>query len=191
MQRRAWLMAALPVACGLGSAFAQDKPGGKEWIAQTLQRLRPLLGNPRLVGEHRLTYWGFDVYHASLWASSATFAPADWPTQRLALELRYLRDFQGRDIAQRSITEIHGQGALSPEQSATWLQSLQTLLPNVRSGETLTGIYLPEAGAQFLHQGKPLGEIRETEFARRFFGIWLAPQTSQPQLRQQLLAGAA
>ena len=190
MQRRHWLITAVPLVCAW-SAQAQDSPAGKEWIAQALPRLRPLLGNPRLVGEHRFTYWGFDVYHASLWASSTAFAAADWATQRLVLELRYLRDFQGRDIAQRAITEMHSQRALSPEQSAAWLDSLQALLPNVRSGETLTGVYAPESGAQFLHQGKPVGDIREAEFARRFFGIWLSPQTSQPQLRQQLLAGAA
>jgi hypothetical protein len=171
--------------------LAQDNPAYKELIAQALQRLRPLLGNPRLVGDYRFTYWGFDVYHASLWASSTAFAPLDWATQRLVLELRYLRDFQGRDIAQRSIAEMQGQSPLNAEQSAAWRQSLQALLPNVRSGETLTGVYLPEAGAQFLHQGKPLGDIREPEFARRFFGIWLSPQTSQPQLRQQLLAGSS
>ena len=190
MQRRSWLIGAVPMVCAW-PALAQDNTASKELAAQAFQRLRPLLGNPRLVGEHRFTFWGFDIYHASLWASNATFAPADWPTQRLALELRYLRDFQGREIAQRSITEMHGQRALSPEQSATWLQNLQALLPNVRSGEVITGLYLPESGAQFLHQGKPVGDVREPEFARRFFGIWLSPQTSQPQLRQQLLAGAA
>jgi len=190
MQRRSWLISALPLV-NAWPALAQDNPAYKELIAQALQRLRPLLGNPRLVGDYRFTYWGFDVYHASLWASSAEFAPTDWATQRLALELRYLRDFQGRDIAQRSIAEMQGQRPLNADQSAAWLQSLQALLPNVRSGETITGVYLPEWGAQFLHQGKPVGDIREPEFARRFFGIWLSPQTSQPQLRQQLLAGAS
>ena len=190
MQRRSWLIGAVPLMC-TWPARAQDSTASKELTAQALQRLRPLLGNPRLVGEHRFTYWGFDVYHASLWASNVAFAPNDWASQRLVLELRYFRDFQGRDIAQRSITEMQGQRALNAEQSNTWLQSLQALLPNVRSGEVITGVYLPESGAQFLHQGKAVGEIRELEFARRFFGIWLSPQTSQPLLRQQLLAGAS
>jgi hypothetical protein len=191
MQRRRWLMALLSCACAAGFARAQDSASSKELLAQTLQQLRPLLGNPRLVGEHRLTYWGFEVYHARLWANSAAFSPADWASQRLVLELRYLRDFQGLDIAQRSITEIQNQGPLSAERSAAWRQSLQLLMPNIRKGETLTGAYLPESGAQFWHQGQALGEIRDTEFARRFFGIWLSPQSSQPVLRQQLLAGAS
>jgi hypothetical protein len=35
--------------------------------------------------------------------------------------------------------------------------------------------------------GQPLGEIRDAEFARRFFAIWLSPQTSEPKLRLALL----
>jgi hypothetical protein len=191
MQRRRWLMTLLSCACPAGFVRAQDSTFTKDVLAQSLQQLRPLLGNPRLVGEHRLTYWGFEVYHARLWASNATFSPLDWATQRLVLELRYLRDFQGREIAQRSIDEIQSQRPLSAEQASTWRQSLLALLPNVRKGEILTGAYLPDSGAQFWHQGQALGEIRDTEFARRFFGIWLSPQSSQPVLRQQLLAGAA
>ena len=33
------------------------------------------------------------------------------------------------------------------------------------------------------------GELRDAEFARRFIGIWLGEQTSQPALRQSLLGG--
>jgi len=36
-----------------------------------------------------------------------------------------------------------------------------------------------------------VGEVKDAEFARRFFGIWLAPSTSEPALRQTLLGGAA
>ena len=44
--------------------------------------------------------------------------------------------------------------------------------------------------AQFLVNGKPTGEVRDTEFANLFFGIWLSPKTSEPKLRVALLAGA-
>lgn len=148
-----------------------------------------LRGTPRLIGQHRFTYWGFEVYDASLWSSSA-FAPDNWAMQTLVLELRYLRDFKGSDIAQRSMEEMQGQRTLSAAQQQNWSGVLQSLIPNVRNGERITGVYIPDKGMQLLHQDRLLGEVPDAELAKRFFGIWLAPETSQRQLRQQLLAGA-
>lgn len=148
-----------------------------------------LRGTPRLIGQHRFTYWGFEVYDASLWGSAA-FAPEDWAKQTLLLELRYLRDFKGTDIAQRSMDEMQGQRALTTNQKQNWAGVLQALIPNVRNGERITGVYAPDKGMQLWHQDRALGEMTDTELAQRFFGIWLAPETSQRQLRQQLLAGA-
>ena len=156
---------------------------------QPTAQLRNILRTPRLVGQQRFSYWGFDVYDASLWAS-ATFVAEDWATQLLVLELRYLRDFKGADIAQRSIDEMQGQRALSATQQSNWSATLQALIPNVRAGEHITGIYTPNKGMQLLHQDRMLGELRDPELAQRFLGIWLAPETSQRKLRQQLLAGA-
>jgi len=156
---------------------------------QPRQQLRSVLRTPRLVGQQRFTYWGFDVYDASLWAST-TFVAEDWATQLLVLELRYLREFKGADIAQRSIDEMQGQRALNPTQQSNWSATLQALIPNVRAGEHITGIYTPNKGMQLLHQDRVLGELRDPELAQRFLGIWLAPETSQRKLRQQLLAGA-
>ena len=153
------------------------------------QQLRTLLRTPRLVGQHRLTYWGFDIYDASLWAD-APFAPEAWAKQNLVLTLRYLRDFKGADIAQRSMDEMQGQRALTPAQLKSWSAILQALIPNVRAGESITGVYQPDKGMQLLHQDRLLGELGDTELAQRFLGIWLAPETSQRQLRQQLLVRA-
>jgi hypothetical protein len=153
------------------------------------QQLRTFLRTPRLVGQQRLTYWGFDIYDASLWASTS-FEPETWAKQPLVLTLRYLRDFKGADIAQRSIDEMQGQRPLTPAQRKDWSATLQALIPNVRAGETITGIYQPDKGMQLLHQDRLLGDLSDTEFAQRFLGIWLAPETSQRQLRQQLLARA-
>lgn len=153
------------------------------------QQLRAFLRTPRLVGQQRLTYWGFDIYDASLWASSP-FAPEAWAKQSLVLRLRYLRDFKGADIAQRSIDEMQGQRPLTPAQLKSWSATLQALIPNVRNGESITGVYQPDKGMQLLHQDRLLGELSDTELAQRFLGIWLAPETSQRQLRQQLLARA-
>jgi len=43
---------------------------------------------------------------------------------------------------------------------------------------------------RFFHNGALRSELRDTDFTRRFFGIWLSPQTSEPKLRQSLLGAA-
>jgi len=53
------------------------------------------------------------------------------------------------------------------------------------------GVATPESGMRFYVNGKRRGELREPEFARLFMGIWLAPQTSQPTLREALLGRMA
>ena len=179
---------ALLVGAGVGQFKTTHAQANREPL-QPSPQLRNVLRTPRLVGQQRFTYWGFDVYDASLWAS-APFVPDDWAKQLLVLELRYLRDFKGADIAQRSIDEMQGQRPLSATQQNNWSATLQALIPNVRVGEHITGIYTPDKGMQLLHQGRLLGELRDADLAQRFMGIWLAPETSQRQLRQQLLAGA-
>lgn len=74
------------------------------------------LTQPRLAGASRFTVWGFDVYQASLWVEPG-FDSATLARQRYALELRYLRGFKGRDIAQRSIDEMRRLGRFSEAQA--------------------------------------------------------------------------
>jgi GPH family glycoside/pentoside/hexuronide:cation symporter len=67
---------------------------------------------------------------------------------------------------------------------------MQEVFPNVRRGDRLTGVHQPGTGAVFLLNGRPLATIADEEFARRFFGIWLSPQTSDTRLRKALTLAA-
>ena len=167
---------------------AQGKPSDAD--PTRIKRLQPYLQTPTLIGQGKYTYWGFDVYNASLWANEASLVPEQWANQRVALELQYLRDFNGVDIAKRSIDEMHTQNALSKSKASIWLKTLEGIFPNVAKGQSLTGIYIPNAGAQFLFDNTVIGEIKDTELSKRFFDIWLAPQTSAPDLRKRLFAGS-
>ena len=64
------------------------------------------------------------------------------------------------------------------------------VFPDVRKGDRLLGLQRPGEAAVFWLNGRLRGEIRDAEFARRFFGIWLSPQTSEPALRRALLGAA-
>ena len=148
-----------------------------------------LAASVRLSGQARLTFLGFEVYDASLWVTPG-FAQDRFAQHSFALELRYLRDFEGSAIAQRSLREMQRVENVSAEQGERWLASMTRLFPDVRRGDRLTGVHLPAQGLRLLHNDQPLGEIRDPDFARAFMGIWLSPRTSEPQLRRQLLADA-
>ncbi|MBC7547564.1 MAG: chalcone isomerase family protein [Polaromonas sp.] len=145
----------------------------------------------QLIGKGRLNVFGFKVYDARLWAAPDFRSRGDtgYATQPLALELHYLRDFKALDIAERSIKEMRRSASIPDAQEAKWLLELQRVVPDVKKGDRILGIHKPGTGANFWVNGKHVGDIQDAEFARLFFGIWLSPKTSEPQIRTLLLGG--
>jgi len=167
--------------------------GAAIFYAQPLFALEAEVAGPlsgaRLVGQGTLRFLGFDVYRARLWAAPG-FDASDYAAHPLALELTYHRGFSAEAIAKRSLDEMRRVGSFTPEQAARWQQALQAALPDVKPGDRLLGVYQPGAGAVFRMGGRVVGEVPDAEFARLFFGIWLSPKTSEPALRQALIASA-
>lgn len=188
LARRTLISSLLLAALG-SPAFAQTSASVSVSAEDTRAELDTALPQHRLVGKGRLTVWGFQVYDARLWALPS-FKPGNLTAQPFALELSYLRDFASRDIAERSITEMRRSADINESQAKAWTYEMQRVIPDIKKGDRVMGIHRPGAGAQLLINGKASGEIRDAEFARLFFGIWLSPQTSEPKVRLALLAGA-
>jgi hypothetical protein len=148
--------------------------------------LSAALPGARLLGEATLRWFGFHVYDIRLWADSAT-ALARPEASRLALELRYARALEGAQIAERSLQEMQGIGEVPRERGERWLEAMRTIFPDVNKGDRITGLQMPGEAARFWVNGQSRGELRDAEFTRLFFGIWLSPRSSQPQLREALL----
>mgnify|MGYP002784476684 CR=1 FL=1 len=148
----------------------------------------------RLQGSARLRFFGLHVYDARLWVGPdyPREAPAreDWAGRAFLLELQYARALDGVKIAERSIEEMARAGPLEPRQSEGWLAFMSQAFPNVVAGTRLSALHRPGETVRFFVDGRPGREIRDSAFADRFFGIWLAPWTSQPAMRRQLLGGA-
>lgn len=158
------------------------------WATPMPAEVASELAASRLHGTGRLTWFGLSVYDARLWASER-FSAAQFDREPLALELQYARTLQGKQIAERSLVEMQRFGAVPDADAARWLASMTQLFPDVSAGDRLTGVHRPGEAARFYFNGKLRGEIREDDFARRFFGIWLSPKTSEPKLRLALLGG--
>ncbi len=144
------------------------------------------ISDARSVGATRLRVFGFQIYDARLWAQPS-FEAQNYTSSPFALEINYLRKFDNDAVAERSIQEMRKLGSMTDAQATQWLAQMRKIFPDIAKGDRLVGIHNPGVGAVFTFNGKPAGEIKDPEFARLFFGIWLSPQSSEPQMRRELL----
>jgi hypothetical protein len=173
----------LGAAAGLASTplHAERRPAPRELVGEWPAA--------RLHGEGRLRFLGLHVYDIRLWTSEPALGEQDWPRKPLALEIEYGRSLVGRLIAERSLEEMKRAGPLPTETEQRWLRAMLQWFPDVKAGDRITGLHQPDGVARFFVNGQPRGELRDAEFARRFFGIWLGTSTSEPSLREALLLG--
>jgi hypothetical protein len=170
----------------LALAQAAAEPAGP--AATAPDEVRAALPAARLLGQARMRFLGFSVYDARLWVTPG-FDAVRYEQQAFALELRYARALNGAQIAERSLQEMRRQGPLAEPQAERWLAFMREAFPDVAEGDRLTGLHEPAVGARFVFNGQRASALRDADFSRRFFGIWLAPQTSEPALRSRLLGG--
>ena len=140
-------------------------------------------------GQARFRFLGLHIYDIRLW-SAAPVTAAHWAEQPLTLEIEYARSLDGAEIAKRSLKEMRGQENLSDALARAWLAEMRAAFPDVNAGDRISGSFEPGVAAQFFVNGQPRRRVADATFARLFFGIWLSPQTSEPDLRRQLLGGS-
>lgn len=170
MRRRPWLAAA-------GVALAWPMAGRASVDTDGLV----------LRGQGTLRFLGLAIYEARLWVAPG-FDPEQWQTHPLMLRLEYRRALDGRGIADRSLQEMRRGGPLAEEQAERWVAWMRESFPNVQAGDQISGRWAPsrQATAVRVNQGA-WRELVDGAFGARFFGIWLAPHSSAPTLRAQLL----
>ncbi|KZX02121.1 hypothetical protein JL49_01880 [Pseudoalteromonas luteoviolacea] len=133
----------------------------------------------------RMTYLFWDVYDISLYTTSGQYEPS----APFVLQLTYLRNLSGEDIAERSLEEMEKQGFRDEEMGRVWLERMKNIFPNVENNYSLYGLRTPSGTAQFYNSEKLLGEIEDPLFTKWFFDIWLGDKTSEPKMRLKLLGG--
>jgi len=144
------------------------------------------LPGARLQGQGSMRFLGMAVYDARLWSSETPVRGDNW-SQPLALEIAYSRSLAGRKMAERTLEEMRRVGEVAPARAERWLAELTRLFPDVREGDRITGVQRPGRGVRFFYNGSAQGEVRDADFGRLFFGVWLSPRTSEPGLRESLL----
>lgn len=139
-----------------------------------------------LVGKGRMTYLGFRVFDAELYAPGGKYSPS----RPFALKLTYLRNFTGTDIAKSSEQEMRKQGA-SNAKLATWRKQMDRIFPNVSKGQSITGVRTVSGSTVFYKGNRKIGSISDPGFTKSFFSIWLGNKTRNPGLRAKLVGAGA
>lgn len=186
---RARRAAAVLLAAGLcvfQAATAKASPVLPDAAAKVLQQQGL---EAQLCGSGDYRFFGFGVYKAALYGACSP-DPFDAP---FALTLQYQRNFTREQIVESSVEEIRrvSENSIAEATLKKWAGYMLSAFTDVAEGERLTGVYLPGQGAVFMAGEQKTSTVKDTEFARWFFSIWLDPRTRAPGLRSALLAGAS
>ncbi len=141
----------------------------------------------RKLGEGRLSYFGISLYTASLWSESAPAKP-DPAEEPLLLQINYERNISRDRIMAITRKEWRRLNVAPPEQQLEWLARLEAILPDVRSGDSLSSYTVPGRETRFFFGGEQIGLVDDPAFGEAFLAIWLDPRTRAAKLRNQLLA---
>jgi hypothetical protein len=179
MKRRSFVLAASsPFAMTV--ALAQPNPPTE---------LKAALPNARLRGTGVLRFFGLRVYEARLW-TPPDFDAENYARHPFALELVYDRKLEGQAIAERSVAEMRRVGSFDEATAKRWLALMTQAFPNVVAQDRLLGLHDGQGEVRFFHNGRLTAQTVDADYARLFFGIWLARQSSAPALRESLLGNA-
>lgn len=143
----------------------------------------------RMQGTGALRFFGFKAYDALLWSTGAAGANAS-PLQNkslFALEIVYNTSLTSDEIVNVSLLEMARLKRLTDSQRKNWTAEMTKFFPSVKSGDRLTGVYVPKVGTRFFFNGKQISEINDPAFGDAFFAIWLDEGAKKPDLRRALL----
>lgn len=142
--------------------------------------------NVKLVGQGQFSYLFWDLYQAQLYTADGRWSDYQ-QSSPVVLKLTYQRDISKADFIEATVDQWkHLQGKVSA-QHQDWAKQLDKLWTDVKKGDQLSCVLMPDRKVQFYFNDKLLGDVADPAFGPAFLDIWLSDKTSAPKLRRQLL----
>ena len=170
--RIAWI--SLWTLMSAGMLIAADLPA-------PLHDVKPAL---TLVGAAKLTSLFIHVYDIALYAPESTYTT----NGTAVLCIRYNISIKRQRLQETTLEEWRRLGKGDDVQLAQWIKQLDSLWPDVKSGDRLTAYMVGNGTTQFYFGDRLLGEITDSAFGPAFFAIWLDVNCSYPKIRDELMS---
>lgn len=141
----------------------------------------------KLVGKGRFKFAFWSIYDAELYTPSGLYRDNDNVVRNLPLYLKltYLRAIEKQDLVDNTFDQWRKQ-KLNPDDMAEFRDVLLGIWPDVKESDSLA-IEVTASGSQFYFNNKAIGPALSKQFGEFFSGIWLAKNSTEPTLRQQLI----
>ncbi len=141
------------------------------------------------MGLREATWLDIDVYVAGLYVQHPT-ANADaliHNDEVKQLVLQFVRHVGHGDIVKAWHEGFAGNATVPIAKLDPYIKQLDAWMPSFSDGDTLTFTYIPGQGVSVDVNGVRKGVIKDADFARSLFAIWLGPKPPTKDLKRGLL----
>ena len=142
-----------------------------------------------LRGSSLYEYFVVDVYAAALYLPKQTSSDTVLSDVPKKLVLHYFRDLKKGDFIESGEFLMKKDPTFIKEKLNTSLETLYSLLEDVKSGDRYTLTYIPGTGTELKLNDTVKSVIQGEEFAKRYFGIWLSDKYSVDEAFTKRLLG--
>jgi hypothetical protein len=140
--------------------------------------------NFTLVGKTTFSILFWDLYQSDLLTTSGNY-PIQGNNDKLIFNIHYLTDISSDDLIKRTVEQWQHLG-LTPNEYKLYLPILARIWPDINKGDRLS-LFINYNQSSFYLNYKFIGKIDSPAFSQIFLDIWLSDNTSQPELRLELL----
>lgn len=141
------------------------------------------------MGLREATWLDIDVYVAGLYVEHVSSNP----TQLINADevkrfvMRFVRDVDHDKIVDAWHEGFAGNATVAVAKLKPYIDRLDAWTPSFDDGDTLTFTYVPGEGVSVDYNGTRKGTIKDADFARSLFAIWLGPKPPTKAVKAGLL----
>ena len=134
-------------------------------------------------GKGRHSWWGVQMYDATLWIAGPQWSPAE----PHAIDLEPKRTVPSSALVKAAIDEMRSLKVGDERQLKAWQSEMNQVIPSVKAGDQVV-IFCTDANHTlvFLNDSSN-GEINDPTFCPAVMSVWLHPQTKHQAMRKSLL----